>query len=180
MDSRVRSTPPLLQIGFFLIALLLLPWMARQPGGVGVVAYLLAGAVGVWVVAWSSGPEDHLCIGQWKPLIVVGWPVFAALKVYRALLEFIGQKPSAALPLAVPVAEPAVAPPVAKAPPPVPVVSAPAPVAPPVAKAPPPAPVVSTPAPVVPPVAKAPPPVPVVPAGGGPRPRGGKSKSRHK
>lgn len=167
MGSNVRSAPPLLQIGAFLVALLLvLPWMAHQQPVTGIVAYLLAGALGVWSAARFAGPEDRVCVEQQKHLIFIGWPLFLAFGAFQSLLEIVGtdkaagQAPAAKAPLPAaapkapaPVAAPAPAP-VAKAPPPPAPPAAPAPA--PVAKAPPPAPA-AAPAPP-PPAAKAPPP----------------------
>jgi hypothetical protein len=167
MGSNVRSASPLLQIGVFLVGwLLVLPWAVHH-GAVGVLAYLLVGAAGVWAAEWYSGPGDRLNVAENKYLVFVAWPLYAAIAGVRAAIEVVStpetvkEPASAAVPTPpvaeVPVPAPAapVAAPVATAPPPA---AAPAPVK---AAPPPPAaeaPVPALAAPVAAPVATAPPP----------------------
>ena len=180
MGSNVRSASPLLQIGVFLVGwLLVLPWAVHH-GAVGVLAYLLVGAAGVWAAEWYSGPGDRLNVAENKYLVFVAWPLYAAIAGVRAAIEVVSTPETVKEPAS------AAAPPPPAAEAPVPALAAP--VAAPVATAPPPAaaPVAARPAAVAAPAPKkaAAPVAPRAPAPGpstgNHRPGGGKSKSRHK
>ena len=162
MGTHVRSATPLLQIGVFLVAVLLvLPWIAHH-GVFGLTVYLVLGAAAIAASTRYASPADSLGIESRRVLVGIGWPVFLAIGAYQSLLVVGGLK-QADESASVPVAP---APPVAKAPPPPPPPAPPAPPpAPPVVRAAPP-----PPPPAPPPVAKAPPPPPPVAAAPSPAP----------